>query len=75
MKYELTDKEIIEMLEKRLKHLLKSELIRKYDEKNPYTGEYRLDIEEFDMIYNRNNNSKKPLVCKLRNLKNKLFNK
>ena len=37
-----------DILDKRLKHLLQSETIRKYDEKDNTTGKYILDIKEFD---------------------------
>lgn len=40
-----------ECLGKRLKHLLKSKIISKYDEKIPMTGEYRLNIEDLDKQY------------------------
>lgn len=39
-----TDKIAITILKKRLKHLLQSEYIRKFDEKDPRTGAYMLDI-------------------------------
>lgn len=35
-------------LEKRLKHLLKSDVIREYDEKDIATGEYVRDINDLD---------------------------
>lgn len=38
----------IQLLEKRLKHLLKSDYIRQFDEKDPQTGEYKLDIHDAD---------------------------
>ena len=36
------------LLEERLKHLLKSEYISFFDEKDSFTGEYILDINEID---------------------------
>lgn len=35
-------------LESRLKHLLKSDYIRRFDDKDPQSGEYKLDIRDAD---------------------------
>lgn len=53
MNLELTElEEENKILKKRLKHLLKSETIRKYDEVDIKTKEYKYDINELDNIQN-----------------------
>ena len=43
----------IECLEKRLKHLLSSDVIRRYDEYDRKTGTYARDISKFDEKYQK----------------------
>lgn len=43
-----------ELLLKRFRHLLESDFISKYDEVEPRTGEYKLDIKELDKINMKN---------------------
>ena len=55
----------IEILEKRLRHLLQSKTIREYDEKN-FHGNYKKDIKKLDedmriIIY-----KKVPLFCRIK---------
>ena len=52
----VTQKEY-ELLLKRFRHLLESEIIRLYDEVDPRTGEYKRDIKELDNIIFKINNT------------------
>ncbi len=40
----------VDYLEQRLKHLLQSNFIKSFDEKNSITGEYKRDIKEADEL-------------------------
>ena len=42
---------------KKLRHLLQSDFIRKYDEIDPKTGKYRKDIREVDNLYIKNSDT------------------
>ena len=57
----------VQTLENRLKHLLKSRYIAKFDEVNHATGEYVRNIEEADVCFVCNNKACKvchPETCK-----------
>lgn len=41
----------MELLEERLRHLLQSEIVRLYDEKNPATHEYKHRPEVLDAVF------------------------
>ena len=40
-----------EIIEERLRHLLQSDFISRFDEKNIYTGEYIRDINDIDKLF------------------------
>lgn len=55
-----------ETIEKRLQHLLDSDIVRRYDEKNPFTGGYVRDINELD-----GNIESEKLITVLKKIKSK----
>lgn len=57
IKDELTDKEKVDILENRLRYLLKSEVVQLYDEKIKFTNFYKYSIQELNNRFLGKNNS------------------
>lgn len=59
-------------LESRLRHLLKSSIIRDYDTLNPKTKEYNLDIEQLDELLSHNKTKKDIILGDVINILSKV---